>query len=154
MTGYTENQIVIFRDFKHVFELTNRIDLWTKLFTEYQSAEVLSQQDNVITFRLTTFPEGSRPSRTWTSVRTIMPEKRQAIAKRLDPTFPFEHMDIQWLYEELPNKDGVIMTWIQSFQVHPECPFSNEQMESFLNANTRKQMRAVKTNVERWQDAY
>lgn len=154
MNGYTENQIVIFRDFKHVFELTNRIDLWTRLFTEYQSAEILNQDGNVITFRLTTFPEGQRPSRTWTSVRTIMPELGQATAKRLDPTFPFEYMDIQWFYEELPNKDGVIMTWIQSFHVHPECPFSNEQMESFLNANTRKQMRSVKTNVELWQEAY
>lgn len=153
MTGYTENQIVIFRDFKHVFELTNRIDLWTKLFTEYQHSEVISQEGNVIHFRLTTWPEGARPSRTWTSVRTIMPDERKAVARRLDPTFPFEHMDIEWLYEELPGKDGVIMTWIQSFKVHPECAFSTEQMESFLNANTRTQMRSVKANVEAWQGA-
>lgn len=151
MPGYTENNIVIFRDFTHVFELTNRIDLWPQLFTEYQSAEVLNQEDNVITFRLTTFPEGSRPSRTWTSVRTIMPEEKQAIAKRLDPAFPFEYMNIKWLYEPLPKDDGVIMTWIQEFNVHPECQFTNEQMESFLNANTRKQMQSVKTNVENWQ---
>jgi aromatase len=153
MSGYTENQIVIFKDADHVFELTNRIDLWPKLFTEYQSAEILSQDDNVITFRLTTFPEGERPSRTWTSVRTILREENKAIAKRLEPAFPFEYMNIKWLYEPLPSNDGVIMTWIQEFNVHSECPFTNEQMESFLNANTRKQMVSVKKNVENWQGA-
>lgn len=153
MAGYTENQIVIFRDYEHVFALTNRIDLWPQLFTEYQHAEVLSQKDNEITFRLTTFPEGSRPSRTWTSVRTILPLEHRAVAKRMPPAFPFVSMDIEWLYEELPGKDGVIMTWKQTFEVDPECPFSNEQMESFLNANTRKQMRSVKERVEQWQGA-
>lgn len=154
MEGYTENRIVIFRDFDHVFQLTNRIDLWPKLFSEYQSAEILKKEENTIQFRLVTFPDEGRPSRSWVSTRVIMPEERRAIADREENSFPFTKMHIEWEYEELPNKDGVILTWMQSFIVHADCQFSAVQMESFLNRNTRSQMKLVKTNVEQWHEPF
>lgn len=150
MAGYTENRIVVFRDFDHVFDLSNRIDLWPKLFSEYKDAKVLEQHGNVIKFQLTTYPEGEKPSRTWVSERVIDKVNRVALAERLEPKFPFEYMKIRWEYEPLPNNIGVIMTWIQEFNVHKDCKFSNELMESFLNKATYKQIKLVKKNIEEW----
>lgn len=150
MPGITENNIVVLRDFDTVFDLTNRVELWTELFTEYEEATVLSRSGNELTFRLKTFPEGERPSRTWVSKRLVDKKNRRAEAERIDPTFPFAHMRIRWTYEPLPGDVGTVMTWTQEFEVHPECPYSNEQMESFLNRNTRVQMKHVKAKVESW----
>ena len=150
MAGYTENSIVVLRDLDTVFDLTNRVELWTQLFTEYERAEVLERNGDELLFRLTTFPEGGRPSRTWVSRRVIDRARLRADAERLEPAFPFKSMKIHWTYEPLPKDVGVVMTWIQEFEVHPECPYTNEQMESFLNRNTRAQMRSVKSKVEVW----
>jgi aromatase len=146
--GYTENSIVILRDFDTVFDLTNTIELWPQLFTEYKKAEVLDRNGNEVLFRLTTFPEGDRPALSWVSRRRIDKEKRQAVAERLEPTFPFQFMHILWTYEPLPKDVGVIMTWIQEFEPHPEVSKTAEEMESFLNRNTRTQMREIKGKIE------
>jgi aromatase len=150
MTGYTENSIVILRDFDTVFDLTNTIELWPQLFTEYQKVEVLEHKGNEIVFSLTTYPEGERPSRTWVSRRIIDKPGRQATAERIEKAFPFKDMKIHWTYEELPKGVGVVMTWMQTFEVHDACKWTNEQMESFLNKNTRTQMQAIKQKVEAW----
>lgn len=150
MDGYTENRVVIMRDLDHVFKLTNRIDLWPQLFTEYKEALVLEQDGNEIKFRLTTFSDGLKPERIWISKRYIDRENLVAHAERLDPKFPFEYMKIRWDYEQLPGNIGVVMTWIQNFNVDPNCKFNNVQMESFLNRATHDQIKAVKKNVESW----
>ncbi len=154
MAGYTQNSIVILRDFDTVFDLTNTIELWTELFTEYSKAEVLERHGNEVIFSLTTFPEGERPARTWTSRRIIDKPGRQATAERIEKAFPFKDMKIHWTYEELPQGVGVVMTWMQTFEVHDECKWTTEQMESFLNRNTRTQMQAIKQKVEAWSASF
>jgi aromatase len=153
MAGYTENSVLILRDFDTVFDLTNTIELWTQLFTEYEKAEVLERNGNEIIFSLTTYPEGERPSRTWTSRRIIDKPGRQATAERIEAAFPFKEMKIHWTYEPLPQDVGVVMTWMQSFEVHEDCQWSTEQMEAFLNRNTRTQMKAIRERVEAWSGA-
>ena len=149
MPGYIENTIVILRDFDTVFDLTNTIELWPQLFTEYEKAEVLERKGNEVLFSLTTFPEGGRPSSTWVSRRIIDKPGRQATAERVEKAFPFEEMKIHWTYEELPQGVGVIMTWSQKFEP-AEGAWSPEKLESFMNRNTRAQMRTIKERVEAW----
>lgn len=146
--GYTENSILILQDFDTVFDLTNTIELWPRLFTEYEKAEVLERQGNEILFRLTTFPEGDEPAHSWISKRQIDKEKKEARAERLDPTFPFKYMHIHWKYETPPDNVGVLMTWIQNFEPHPQFPRTEAEMESFLNHHSRLQMREIKRKIE------
>ena len=150
MSGYTENRILIRRDYEFVFDITNRIELWPQLFTEYKEAEVLERTESEVRFRLTTFPESERPSRTWVSKRTMDKASGVALAERVESAAPFEYMKIRWEYERLPAEGAVLMTWIQDFAVAAGVPWSTEQMESFLNRNTRAQMRSVKARVEAW----
>ncbi len=150
LPGYTQNTIVILKDFDTVFDLTNDIELWPQLFTEYKEAKVLEKDGNKVTFQLTTFSEGERPSRTWVSTRIIDKPGKKAEAQRVKQAFPFKVMKIYWTYEELPQKVGTIMTWIQKFEPVEECEWSVEKLESFLNRNTRLQMQVIKERVEAW----
>lgn len=149
LPGYTHNTIVILKDFDTVFDLTNDIELWPQLFTEYKEAKVLERDGNAVTFQLTTFPEGERASRTWVSTRIIDKPGKKAEAQRVKQAFPFEMMKICWTYEQLPQNVGTVMTWEQKF-APAEGAWSVEKMEAFLNRNTRVQMQAIKEAVETW----
>lgn len=150
MSGYTENKILILKDFDNVFDLTNRVELWPKLFTEYKSIEVLEKNKNEILFRLITYSINGNPERSWISRRIINKQDAIATAQRLSPTFPFSHMNIRWEYEKLPSDTAVLMTWIQEFDVDSKCKLSVQEMESYINKSTREQMKSVKLAVEKW----
>ena len=95
------------------------------------------------------FPEEDKPAKSWVSKRWIDPVAKSARAERIDPLYPFAYMKIQWTYERLPQDIGTVMTWIQQFKVAPKCPWSQAEMESYLNCNTRIQMKAVKQAIEK-----
>ncbi|AWD68591.1 MULTISPECIES: SRPBCC family protein [Priestia] len=145
--GYTKNSIHIKQDFDTVFDKTNDINNWTNLFTEYQESKVLKREKNEILFQLSTFPEKNKPSRTWISRRIIDKENKEATAERLDPKFPFKFMHIHWTYNIISDNE-VEMTWVQKFQVDSKCPLSEEEMETFLNENTKVQMKSIKSKLE------
>lgn len=144
MVGYTENSKVILGDADKIFEITNDVEHWTDLFTEYKSVKVLEKKENTITFELTTI-EG----KSWKSIRTFNKQEMQVEAHRLVEKPPFKYMNIKWIYEVLPNNCGVNLTWIQEFEITDDCPHDIYDMESYLNRTTRKQMQAVKNNVEK-----
>jgi aromatase len=150
LPGYTQNTVVILRDFDTVFDLTNDIELWPQLFTEYKEAKVLERDGNKVTFELTTHPEGERPSRTWVSTRIIDKPGKKAEAQRVKQAFPFKTMQIYWNYEALPQNVGTVMTWIQKFEPTEDCEWSVEKLQAFLNNNTLHQMQAIKERVEAW----
>lgn len=143
MKGYTENKTVILGDALSVFRLTNDVKKWADLFSEYKVVDILEDKGNLIVFQLTTFD-----GKSWLSERKIDEQKMLATARRIRPMFPFTEMYITWKYEKLPNNIGVIMTWIQEFDVDPKCGHEVYDMESYINRSTRKQMKSVKNKVE------
>ena len=44
--GMTKNEIFIKEKYSRVFDITNSIQLWTKLFSEYEKAEIITQSNN------------------------------------------------------------------------------------------------------------
>ncbi len=144
MSGYTENNIIIIGEPEKIFDLTNNIERWPELFTEYKEAKILEKNKSEILFKLTT-----KDGKNWMSKRSIDSTKMEANAKRIEPMFPFKKMDIKWKYEKLPQDLGIIMTWIQDFEVDPLCKHDTYDMESYLNRTSRIQMKEVKLNVER-----
>ena len=142
-----QNSIWIHADRNTVFDRTNDIANWTELFTEYQESRVLEQTEAYIRFELTTYPEGKRPSRSWTSERWLDRLNFRITARRLAPLLPFKHMNLEWLYEE--QNEGTYMTWIQEFEVDPASGLTGEQVEAHLNRTTKEQMAAIKQNIEK-----
>ena len=144
--GYTKNTIVINKDFDTVFDITNRINDWKDLFTEYKESIVLSQEENTLKFRLTTHPDKDGHFHSWISKRIIDKENKICTAERLEPKYPFEEMNIRWEYREVTN--GTEMTWIQKFKVAEKCPWNEKQFEDYLNKNTKVQMASIREKIE------
>ncbi|WP_309063398.1 SRPBCC family protein [Streptomyces sp.] len=145
MAGHTENSITIDAPFDLVWEMTNDLENWPNLFSEYASVEVLSREGDTTTFRLTMHPDENGKVWSWVSERTPDRRKRTVRARRVE-TGPFAHMDILWEYAQLP--DGVQMRWIQDFAMKPDAPVDDAWMTDNINRNSRTQMALIRDRIE------
>ncbi|MFI6847835.1 SRPBCC family protein [Kitasatospora sp. NBC_00085] len=145
MAGHTDNSIVIDAPLETVWEITNDLENWPRLFSEYASAEVLERDGATVTFRLTMHPDENGAVWSWVSRRTPDPLTRTVTAHRVE-TGPFEYMDIRWEYTE--EAAGVRMRWIQDFHMKPQAPVDDAAMTDRLNRNTAVQMDLIKGKVE------
>jgi aromatase len=117
--------IVIAGDPDQIFAITNDIARWPELFKEYRGAKVLFfQRDG--DFARIEFELTNEEGETWQSWRLLDFKKREAIAQRGTPKYPFHYMHLTWMYE--PVEEGVRMTWIQDFEMDPAAPVTNEQV--------------------------
>ena len=143
--GHVDNEIVIAAPFDVVWDMTNDVESWPQLFTEYSAAEILDRDGDTIRFRLSMHPDENGTVWSWVSERTPDRAAREVHAHRVE-TGPFEFMDIHWTYEETPQ--GVRMRWIQDFAMKPGAPVDTPTMTDRLNANTPVQMRVIRDKVE------
>ncbi len=145
MAAHTDNAIIIGAPLELVWEMTNDVEDWPNLFTEYAEAHILERRDNTVRFRLTMHPDENGKVWSWVSQRTADPETRTVKAHRVE-TGPFEYMNIQWFYE--PVEGGTRMRWVQDFQMKPTAPVNDQQMEERINTNTKIQMNVIKEKIE------
>lgn len=142
--GHTENSVVIAAPLPLVWDVTNDVNRWTELFTEYQTVEILDRRDDTVLFRLTMFPDENGIAWSWVSERTTDAAAREVRARRVE-TGPFEYMRIHWRYEEVPG--GTRMTWIQDFAMKPTAPVDDAQMTARINANSRIQQDIIAEKI-------
>ena len=141
--GHTCNSIIINAPYDTVFETSNDIPRWTELFgKEYAEAKIVKREGNRISFQLTD-DEG----KSWQSWRLLCKEQYFTYAEREAPKFPFRYMKIIWLYTTGP--EGVELTWIQHFTMDGKAKFTDEQVEGFINAHSRDNLKIFKAVIER-----
>lgn len=146
MTGRTDNTVVIRAPLELAWELTNDVESWPALFTEYSAAEILGRRGNTVQFRLTMHPDEDGKIWSWVSERTIDPVRHTVEARRLE-TGPFEYMHIHWVYS--PTGEGTTqMRWIQEFAMKADAPVDDDQATAHLNTQTRREMQRIKQVVE------
>ncbi|MBT2389152.1 MULTISPECIES: SRPBCC family protein [Streptomyces] len=145
MPGHTENEITVAAPLDLVWEVTNDIEHWPQLFSEYASVEVLSREGNTTTFRLTMHPDENGTVWSWVSERTTDRKGRKVRARRVE-TGPFQHMDILWEYSEVPG--GTRMHWTQDFAMKPDAPVDDDWMTDNINRNSRVQMELIRDKIE------
>lgn len=143
--GHTDNEIVIAAPMELVWTMTNDIESWPRLFSEYARAEVLSRAGNTVRFRLTMHPDPQGNEWSWVSERTADPETRTVRSRRVEPGW-FEHMDIHWEYR--PVDGGVAMRWVQDFRMRSDSPVDDAAMTRQINQNSVVQMTRIKGLVE------
>lgn len=146
MAAHTDNEIVIDAPLDLVWRITNDVEGWPHLFTEYAEATILERRDNTVVFRLAMHPDENGKVWSWVSERTADPTTHTVKAHRVE-TGPFEYMNIQWFYE--PVEGGTRMRWIQDFQMKPQAPVDDAWMEANINKNTPIQMGVIKEKIER-----
>jgi aromatase len=145
MSGHTDNAVVIAAPMNLVWSMTNDVASWPRLFSEYESAEILEQDGNSVTFRLTLRPDENGQRWSWVSRRSADEASRSVRAHRVE-TGPFSYMNIRWEYAE--TGDGVQLRWIQDFEMKPGAPLDDQGMTDRLNRNTAVQMELIKEKVE------
>lgn len=146
MAGHTENSITIDAPLDLVWDITNAIENWPQLFSEYASLEVLSRDGDTTKFRLTMHPDENGKVWSWVSERTVDRARRTVRARRVE-TGPFDHMNIRWEYEETP--EGTHMHWVQDFAMKPEAPVDDAWMTDNINRNSRVQMELIRDRIEK-----
>ncbi|WP_030239742.1 SRPBCC family protein [Streptomyces sp. NRRL S-350] len=146
MSGHTDNEIVIAAPLDLVWEITNDLENWPELFSEYASVEVLERDGDRVQFRLTMHPDENGKVWSWVSERTTDKSSLAVRARRVEPG-PFEFMDIRWEYAEVPA--GTKMRWVQDFAMKPTAPVDDEGMVDHINRNSRIQMQLIREKVEK-----
>lgn len=145
MPGHTENEITVAAPLDLVWDMTNDIENWPQLFSEYASVEVLSREGDTTTFRLTMHPDENGKVWSWVSQRTTDRQGRKVRARRIE-TGPFERMDILWEYAQVPG--GTRMLWTQDFAMKPDAPVDDAWMTDNINRNSRVQMALIRDKIE------
>ncbi|AOS62910.1 SRPBCC family protein [Actinoalloteichus hymeniacidonis] len=145
MAGHTENEIVIDAPMDLVWDMTNDIESWTNLFSEYSKAEIIERRDGTILFRLALHPDEDGKVWDWVSARTPDEATRTVRSHRVQ-TGPFKYMWIYWEY--LQTDDGVRMRWVQDFEMRPQAPVDDAAMTERINGNSPIQLALIKEKVE------
>ncbi|APU14263.1 MULTISPECIES: SRPBCC family protein [Actinoalloteichus] len=145
MAGHTENEIIIDAPMDLVWDMTNDIESWTELFSEYSQAEIIELREGTIIFRLALHPDENGKVWSWVSARTPDEATRTVRSQRIE-TGPFKYMWIYWEY--LQTDEGVRMRWVQDFEMRPQAPATDAAMTERLNRNTPIQMALIKQKVE------
>jgi aromatase len=145
MAGHTDNEIVISAPLDLVWDVTNDLDSWPRLFSEYASVEVLQRDGDTTTFRLTMHPDEQGRVWSWVSERQTDRAARTVVARRVE-TGPFAYMDIRWEYAEVPQ--GTRMRWIQDFAMKPDAPVDDAGMTEHINRNSLVQMGLIRDRIE------
>jgi aromatase len=143
--GHVDNSILIRAGFDLVWDVTNEIERWPELFTEYASVQVIARTGNTVRFRLAMHPDENGKVWSWVSERVMDRQRGRVLARRVEPG-PFEFMDIEWTYT--PEGDGTRMRWIQDFRMRPDAPIDTAAMAERINTNTAIQMDAIRRKVE------
>ena len=140
--GHTNNSIVINAPYEKVFDISNDVERWTQLFgDEYKEAKILKREGNKLTFRLT-----DNEAHSWQSFRLLFKGDYFAYAQKLPPEFPFRYMKIIWLYTL--EADGVLMTWIQDFQMDRKATLDDKQVEELINKHSQDHLKIFKRIIE------
>ncbi|MCX4706361.1 SRPBCC family protein [Streptomyces sp. NBC_01373] len=145
MTGHTQNEITIAAPVDLVWDMTNDVESWPQLFSEYASAEIMSREGNRVTFRLTMHPDENGKVWSWVSERETDRDALSVRARRIE-TGPFAYMNIVWQYEKVP--EGTRMVWTQDFAMKPDAPVDDAWMTDNINRNSKTQMALIRDRIE------
>lgn len=145
MPGHTENEVTIDAPLDLVWDVTNDLDHWPQLFSEYASVEVMEREGNRTVFRLTMYPDENGKVWSWVSERVADRAALTVTARRVE-TGPFQYMNIRWEYEQTPR--GVRMRWTQDFAMKPDAPVDDEWMTANINRNSPIQMDLIRNKIE------
>lgn len=145
MAVHTDNQILIDAPMELVWDRTNDVASWPSLFSEYAAAEVLERHGDTIRFRLTMHPDHNGMVWSWVSQRTMDPETRTTRSYRVE-TGPFKYMNLFWEY--LQTADGVLLRWVQDFEMKATAPIGDGDMGERVNGNSMVQLERIRKILE------
>ncbi|MGH8906397.1 MAG: SRPBCC family protein [Egibacteraceae bacterium] len=146
MAGHTDNSVVIKAPLTLVWDMTNDVESWPRLFSEYASAEILEWDGDAVRFRLAMRPDAQGRVWSWVSERVPDPATHTVRSRRIE-TGVFKYMNLFWEYQE--TEDGVRMRWVQDFEMKPDAHTDDAGMTDHMNRSTRVQQARIKEIIEK-----
>jgi hypothetical protein len=70
-----------------------------------------------------------------------------ATARRVEPG-PFRYVHIFHSFSAVTG--GTLVRWVQDFEVGPDAPFTDEEIQGRIDAASRANLRRHKEVIERW----
>jgi aromatase len=145
MSGHTENSVLIKAPFDLVWDTTNDLAAWPRLFNEYEKVDILGRDGDTVQFRLTMRPDGEGRVWSWVSERVVDREARNVRARRIEVGV-FKYMYLFWEYED--TADGVLMRWVQDFELKPGAFTDDATMTEHLDQSTQANQEHIKQVLE------
>lgn len=139
------NSIFINEKADRVLEITNDIERWPTLFKEYKKSKIVNRLDSEYFSKIEFILENNEGN-SWKSYRFIDKKNLMCLSERVEPVYPFLFMFIKWEYK--PKGDGTEMTWIQDFELDPECPLSIDKGLEKMNLHTKINQERIKEYIE------
>ena len=145
MSGHIDNYVDIEAPMSLVWDMTNDVENWAQLFSEYSVSEILRRDGDTLRIRLALHPDENGTVYGWVSDRTPDPIARTARSMRVEPG-PFKYMFLFWEYTETGT--GVRLRWVQDFEMKPNAPVDDAGMTRHLNDNSIVQMELIRDKVQ------
>ena len=82
--GHVDNTITIDAPMDLVWDMTNDVEGWPQLFTEYASTEIVERDGDTVRFRIAMHPDANGTVWAWVSERTPDPASRTVVARRVE----------------------------------------------------------------------
>lgn len=144
MSGHTDTSVAIDADVDLVWDVTNDIEGWPDLFTEYADARILRRHGDTVRFRLTTRPDADGNVWTWVSERTADRRRWQVRGRRVETGW-FRYMSLHWTYVPLGGRTR--LRWVQDFAMKPDAPLDDAAMTARITANSRAQLDVIADRI-------
>lgn len=141
----TDVEVHIHAPLALTWKLTNDLQGWPDLFSEYAAVDILQTDGPTTTFRLTTKPDESGQQWKWVSQRTTDRGQQSVTARRLEPGW-FEYMHLRWDYTEVDG--GTLLRWRQWFRMRSDSPVDQDTMTTNITRGSHVQQNRIKTIVE------
>ena len=144
----TKCEINVDLDMNDLFTITNNVENWPRLFSNYSKVDVLDKSKNYVKFRLY-YRENDGSIVSWISERTweATDKEIRVTAKRLDPVLPYKYMNLIWEYRHL-GKNETKMIWKQEFEISDLLPKDKkDRLIKHLINSSQNEIRLVKNNA-------
>lgn len=145
MSGHTDNSILIAAPMDLVWRMTNDVEAWPRLFSEYSTTEVVERRGDSVRFKIALHPDENGTVWSWMSERTADPRSRTVRSHRVE-TGVFKYMSLFWEYVQ--EDGGVRLRFVQDFEMKPGAPLDDAGMTERLNRNTAVQLRLIRDKVQ------
>lgn len=125
-----------------VFKISNQIDRWPEMMSEYKKAKILDKKEG----RKIWFQLAHETGTEWVSWRVLYPPFL-AYAEREAPKLPFKYMQLIWTYKPL-GPEQTEMTWDMTFELPDESKAEEEKWAEGMVAHTEANQAKMKAFIE------
>ncbi|MFF9852793.1 aromatase/cyclase [Streptomyces litmocidini] len=141
-----EHEITVSAPATAVYQLIAEVENWPRIFPPTIYVDHVARGENEERIRIWATANGE--AKNWTSHRTLDPEGRRITFRQEISTPPVASMGGAWIIEPLAENESRIRL-LHDYRAIDDDPESLKWIDEAVDRNSRSELAALKTNVER-----